>query len=210
MSLPWRREWKQNWNHTPRVMLHKCYPVGLWLRNTEHHALPCTSSMSRWEAVCTTLPTCQTPHLEYRTSRNPMNSSEISTGGLTWLKTLMILFPPVPGKLLPLPTPNRPWSHIDINFLTDLPESEGTNTLLVSVDGFFRAIKLTPLHNLPSAFQTAELLFQHIFWAYGIPEDIISDQRSQFLSQDRSSPVLDIAFLDYSLTYLFDCVFYPA
>ncbi|KAL0183657.1 hypothetical protein M9458_019353, partial [Cirrhinus mrigala] len=28
------------------------------------------------------------------------------------------------GKLLPLPTPNRPWSHLGVDFITDLPASE--------------------------------------------------------------------------------------
>ncbi|KAK3505691.1 hypothetical protein QTP70_004435, partial [Hemibagrus guttatus] len=29
------------------------------------------------------------------------------------------------GKLLPLPVPNRPWSHLGIDFIVDLPASEG-------------------------------------------------------------------------------------
>ncbi len=29
------------------------------------------------------------------------------------------------GKLLPLPVPNRPWSHLGVDFVTDLPVSEG-------------------------------------------------------------------------------------
>ncbi len=29
------------------------------------------------------------------------------------------------GKLVPLPVPHRPWSHIEIDFVTDLPNSDG-------------------------------------------------------------------------------------
>ncbi len=29
------------------------------------------------------------------------------------------------GKLVPLPVPQRPWSHIGVDFITDLPNSEG-------------------------------------------------------------------------------------
>ncbi len=32
---------------------------------------------------------------------------------------------PPAGKLLPLPVPNRPWSHLGADFVIDLPVSEG-------------------------------------------------------------------------------------
>ncbi|KAK3543613.1 hypothetical protein QTP70_025023 [Hemibagrus guttatus] len=54
------------------------------------------------------------------------------------------------GKLLPLPVPNRPWSH---------------------------------LGGLPTAMETAELMFNHIFRYFGIPEDIVSDRGPQFISR---------------------------
>ncbi|KAG1930727.1 retrotransposable element [Pimephales promelas] len=34
------------------------------------------------------------------------------------------------GLLCPLPTPQRPWSHIAIDFITDLPNSQGNTTIL--------------------------------------------------------------------------------
>ncbi len=40
------------------------------------------------------------------------------------------------GKLLPLPVPNRPWSHLGVDFVTDLPPSEGKTCILVIVDRF--------------------------------------------------------------------------
>lgn len=38
------------------------------------------------------------------------------------------------GLLTPLPTPHRPWSHIAIDFITDLPNSQGHTTILTIVD----------------------------------------------------------------------------
>ncbi len=38
------------------------------------------------------------------------------------------------GKLLPLPVPNRPWSHLGVDFVTDLPASDGNTCILVVVD----------------------------------------------------------------------------
>lgn len=87
------------------------------------------------------------------------------------------------GKLLPLPTPNHPWPHIANDFLTDPSVSEGRNTILVTIDRFSRAIMLIALPQLPPALQTAEVLFQHVFRIFGIPEDIVSDRSPQLMSK---------------------------
>ncbi len=60
------------------------------------------------------------------------------------------------GKLLPLPVPNRPWSHLGVDFVTDLPVSEGNTCILVVVDRFSKSCPLIPLKNLPTAMETAE------------------------------------------------------
>uniref|UniRef100_A0AAY5L8U6 Gypsy retrotransposon integrase-like protein 1 n=1 Tax=Esox lucius TaxID=8010 RepID=A0AAY5L8U6_ESOLU len=80
------------------------------------------------------------------------------------------------GKLHPLPIPQRPWSHLLVDFLTDLPPSQGHTTILVVVDRFSKSCRLLPLPDLPTALQTAEALFTHIFRHYGVPEDIVSDR----------------------------------
>ncbi len=49
------------------------------------------------------------------------------------------------GKLVPLPIPRQPWSHMGIDFVTDLSESEGKTCVLVAVDHFSKACKLIPL-----------------------------------------------------------------
>ena len=87
------------------------------------------------------------------------------------------------GKLMPLPVPLRPWSHIAIDFVTDLPESLGFTTILTVVDRFSRGVRFIPFPTIPSAFQTAETLFQQVFRYFGIPEDIVSDRGPQFTSQ---------------------------
>ncbi|KAK3511334.1 hypothetical protein QTP70_001452 [Hemibagrus guttatus] len=42
---------------------------------------------------------------------------------------------------------------------------------------------MIPLKGLPSAMQTAEALFLHVFRNFGLPEDIVSDRESQFTSR---------------------------
>ncbi len=87
------------------------------------------------------------------------------------------------GKLVPLPIPHRPWSHLGVDFATDLPPSNGFTTILVVVERFSKSCKLIPLRGLPSALETAESLFQHIFRNFGLPEDIVSDRGPQFTSR---------------------------
>ncbi len=60
---------------------------------------------------------------------------------------------------MPLPIPRRPWSHIGIDFVTDLPNSEGNTYVLVTVDRFSKACKFIPLKGLHTAFETADACF---------------------------------------------------
>uniref|UniRef100_A0A3B3BMY4 Gypsy retrotransposon integrase-like protein 1 n=1 Tax=Oryzias melastigma TaxID=30732 RepID=A0A3B3BMY4_ORYME len=87
------------------------------------------------------------------------------------------------GLLQPLPIPNRPWSHIAVDFVTDLPQSQGNTVILTVVDRFSKACRLIPLPKLPSAMETAEHLLHHVFRFYGLPEDIVSDRGPQFTSR---------------------------
>ncbi|KAL0195462.1 hypothetical protein M9458_009034, partial [Cirrhinus mrigala] len=86
------------------------------------------------------------------------------------------------GKLVPLPIPERPWSHLGVDFVTDLPSSEGNTCVLVIVDRFSKTCKFVPLKGLPTAMETAEHLFHQVFRHFGIPEEIVSDRGPQFIS----------------------------
>lgn len=87
------------------------------------------------------------------------------------------------GLLTPLPTPQRPWSHIAIDFITDLPNSQGNTTIFTIIDRFSKACRLIPLPKLPTSLETAELLCNQVFRFYGLPEDIVSDRGPQFTSR---------------------------
>ncbi len=87
------------------------------------------------------------------------------------------------GKLLPLPVPNRPWSHLGVDFITDLPDLDGNTCILVIVDRFSKYCRLLPLRGLPKDMMTAELLFNSVFRYFGIPEDIVLDRGPQFVSR---------------------------
>ncbi len=80
------------------------------------------------------------------------------------------------GLLQPLPIPQRPWSHLSIDFVTDLPPAKDFTTILVIIDRFSKSCRLIPLKGLPTAMETAQALFHQVFRIYGLPEDIVSDR----------------------------------
>uniref|UniRef100_A0AAQ4PEW7 Integrase catalytic domain-containing protein n=1 Tax=Gasterosteus aculeatus aculeatus TaxID=481459 RepID=A0AAQ4PEW7_GASAC len=61
--------------------------------------------------------------------------------------------------------------------------TQGFTTILVAVDRFSKACRLIPLKKLPSALETAESLFHHVFRTFGLPEEIVSDRGVQFTSK---------------------------
>uniref|UniRef100_A0A3Q2NTH6 Gypsy retrotransposon integrase-like protein 1 n=1 Tax=Fundulus heteroclitus TaxID=8078 RepID=A0A3Q2NTH6_FUNHE len=87
------------------------------------------------------------------------------------------------GLLQPLPVPERPWSHIALDFVTGLPSSNGMTTILTIINRFSKSCHLIPLRKLPSALQMAQLLVKHVFRLHGIPLDILSDRGPQFTSR---------------------------
>ncbi|KAK3557959.1 hypothetical protein QTP86_004642 [Hemibagrus guttatus] len=88
------------------------------------------------------------------------------------------------GLLDSLPVPRRPWSHLSVDFLTDLPDSGGfMGIMLVVVVLFSKGSKLVPLKGLPTAMQMADAMFCHVFRNFGLTEDIVSDQGPQFTSR---------------------------
>ncbi len=73
--------------------------------------------------------------------------------------------------------------HIAIDFVTDLPASQGHTIILMVIDRFSKAGRLIPLPKLLTALETAEVLCNYVFRFYGLPEDIVSDRGPQFTSR---------------------------
>jgi len=88
-----------------------------------------------------------------------------------------------PGKLLPPVIPNRPWEHISIDFITDLPTSNTFTAILVIKDRFSKMIHLFPTTKEINSFNTALIFFNNIFKLYGAPRTIICDRGPQFASK---------------------------
>ncbi|KAK3526590.1 hypothetical protein QTP70_030730 [Hemibagrus guttatus] len=78
---------------------------------------------------------------------------------------------------------SRPWSHLGVDFITDLPVSKSYTCIFMVVDRFSKSCRLLPLKGPPTAIEAGELMFNHVFHYFGIPEDIVSDRGPQFISR---------------------------
>lgn len=67
--------------------------------------------------------------------------------------------------------------------MTDLPASNYSTCILVIVNRLSKACCLIPLKGLPKSMEMAELLFNHFFRNFGLPDDIVLDRGPQFISQ---------------------------
>ena len=84
------------------------------------------------------------------------------------------------GELLPPEIPKRAWESVTMDFITDLPESEGFDSIFVVVDRFSKMAHFIPCNKAISAQKTAALFVRNVVKLHGLPENIISDRGPQF------------------------------
>jgi hypothetical protein len=70
-----------------------------------------------------------------------------------------------------------------LDFITDLPESDKFDSILVVVDRLSKMAHFIPCSKDISADQTASLFLKHVIQLHGLPDDIISDHGPQFVSK---------------------------
>jgi transposase InsO family protein len=77
-----------------------------------------------------------------------------------------------------------PFSTIGMDFITDLPESNGYTALYVVVDhNLSKGIVLIPCTKEETSTTTAKLYHDHVYRRFGLPRAMISDRGPQFASK---------------------------
>ena len=87
------------------------------------------------------------------------------------------------GELAPLPAPSGPWKGISCDFVTDLPISEGFDSVFVVVDRLTKMSHLVPCNKTTTAPEFAQMFLDYVIRLHGIPDSIVSDRGSIFTSQ---------------------------
>lgn len=87
------------------------------------------------------------------------------------------------GLLQPI-IPSRPWSHLSVDFTTDLPPAlTGHDLILVLVDSLSKMAHFIPAKKSFTAADTVNLLADRLIGYRGLPDVIISDRDPCFQSE---------------------------
>ena len=86
------------------------------------------------------------------------------------------------GQLEPLEVPYRPWSSISMDWIIDLPESNGYTQIWVIVDRFSKMAHLIPLLKKVTAKDIAKIFLREIWKLHVLLTDIVSDRDTKLTS----------------------------
>jgi len=91
--------------------------------------------------------------------------------------------PPTKVPIKPNEIPEGIWETITMDFIVDLPVSQGYDSILTVVDRHSKAIILSPCYKTITAEQMSQLLVDNVWKRTGVPKAIISDRGPQFAAQ---------------------------
>ena len=86
------------------------------------------------------------------------------------------------GVLQPLPVPKQRWQNISIDLVTGIPEVHGCNAILNVVDRLSKERHYIGITKELNAEGLADLFLKHVWKHHGLPQSIVSDRGSQFIS----------------------------
>ncbi|GJW91288.1 ty3-gypsy retrotransposon protein [Tanacetum coccineum] len=87
------------------------------------------------------------------------------------------------GLLQALPIPNQVWEEISMDFITNLPTSNGKSAIWVIVDRLTKFAHFLALPPHYTAASLANLFLNHIYRLHGLSKSILSDRDPIFLSR---------------------------
>jgi len=87
------------------------------------------------------------------------------------------------GMLKQLPISSQPWESISINFIEQLPLSNGYTDILVIVDRLTKQAIFIPMTRSIDAIGLVQLFIENMFSKHDTPSHVISDHEIEFISR---------------------------
>src|SRR5260221_7915831 len=79
------------------------------------------------------------------------------------------------GLLKQLPIPGQPWESISMDFIEQLPMSEGFTAILVIMDRLTKQSLFIPTHDSINSLELTQLFLTHVFSKHGMPSHVTSN-----------------------------------
>jgi len=86
------------------------------------------------------------------------------------------------GELQPLPIPEERWDIISVDFISELPESGGYDSIMVAVDSAGKHSHFIETVTAVTAAGAANLYLWNVWKLHGLPWKVVSDHRPQFVA----------------------------
>ena len=93
------------------------------------------------------------------------------------------LHPPPVGKLHPSPVPDAPWDVISVDFISELPEANGKDCVMVVVDSVTKQSHFVNTVTTISAIGSTRLYVEYIWKHHGLSVKMLLDQGLQFVAE---------------------------
>ena len=84
------------------------------------------------------------------------------------------------GLLQSIPIPSLPFKVVSMDFIPELPTSNGFDNILVIVNKLTKYAIIVPTTTRITEVETARLFFKHVISKFGIPHQIISDRDTKW------------------------------
>ena len=84
--------------------------------------------------------------------------------------------------LQPLPRPKQCWQDLSIDLVTGIPKVHGHDAICCVVDRLSKERHYIPTTKELNAKSLADLFLKHVWKHHGLPQSIVSDRGSQFIS----------------------------
>ncbi len=87
------------------------------------------------------------------------------------------------GWTFGFPTPDTCWHTISVNFIVELPQSDGYDAVMVVVDSVTKQAHFLPVNTTITAEGSTRQFRDNVWKLHGLPTRIVSDRGTQFTAE---------------------------